>query len=140
MNPFPASNSVFKTPFKPLKISATKHSGQQGLSYRSDGKLFATAGWDAAARVYSGKTLKEVAVLRWHREGCYATAFGSVGAQHEKMVAVTSPLVDEQSTSLEVSPVSTSAPVSKLRDEKARSTHWLVLGSKDGKISLWNIF
>ena len=30
--------------------------------------------------------------------------------------------------------------VQRRRDEKAQSTHWLAAGSKDGKISLWNIY
>ncbi|RMD41330.1 hypothetical protein DV735_g3791, partial [Chaetothyriales sp. CBS 134920] len=34
-----------------FKTANTKHAGQQGLSVRSDGKIFATAGWDARARV-----------------------------------------------------------------------------------------
>ncbi|RMZ76865.1 hypothetical protein DV738_g4690, partial [Chaetothyriales sp. CBS 135597] len=64
-------NSAFKT-------INTKHAGQQGLSVRSDGKIFATAGWDARARVYSCKTLKELAVLKWHKDGCSSTAFATV--------------------------------------------------------------
>ncbi|KIW36180.1 ASTRA-associated protein 1 [Exophiala oligosperma] len=50
----------------------TKHAGQQGLSSRSDGKIFATAGWDARVRVYSTRTMRELAVLQWHQQGCYA--------------------------------------------------------------------
>ncbi|TQS31841.1 hypothetical protein Golomagni_07867, partial [Golovinomyces magnicellulatus] len=53
----------------PIKTVNTKHSGQQSLSLRSDGKLFATAGWDSNVRVYSAKTLKEMAVLQWHKVG-----------------------------------------------------------------------
>ena len=141
-HPLPLERSIFKTIFKPIKISATKHSGQQGLSYRSDGRIFATAGWDSAIRVYSGKTLKEVAVLKWHKEGCYATAFAAIkiapkdgdndDPHHGKNA-------DENSTEITAidSPASS---VQKRRDEVAQSTHWLAAGSKDGKVSLWDIY
>merc|ERR1712000_759487 len=51
-----------------LKVNATKHAGQQGLTVRSDGRM----------RVYSTKTLKELAVLKWHKEGCYSVALADV--------------------------------------------------------------
>ena len=61
-----------------LKTLNTKHAGQQDLTVRSDGKIFATAGWDARIRVYSTKTMRELAVLKWHKQGCYAVAFAQV--------------------------------------------------------------
>jgi len=30
--------------------------------------------------------------------------------------------------------------VKEERDRKAKTTHWLAAGSKDGKISLWDIY
>jgi ASTRA-associated protein 1 len=30
--------------------------------------------------------------------------------------------------------------VSEERDQKAKTTHWLAVGSKDGKVSLWDIY
>lgn len=30
--------------------------------------------------------------------------------------------------------------VQQQRDEKARMTHWLAAGSKDGKVSLWDVY
>lgn len=62
----------------PYKTIDTKHAGQQSLRVRSDGRLIVTAGWDARIRIYSSKTLKEVAVLKWHKEGVYAVAFGQI--------------------------------------------------------------
>lgn len=61
-----------------LKTVNTKHAGQQGLRIRSDGKIFATAGWDSRIRVYSCKTMKELAVLKWHKEGCYTIGLAKV--------------------------------------------------------------
>ncbi|KAL9098183.1 MAG: hypothetical protein Q9163_006106 [Psora crenata] len=142
-HPLPSEKSIFKTDFKPIKISATKHAGQQGISYRSDGKIFATAGWDSAVRVYSARTLKEVAVLRWHKEGCYSTAFAAI--QPPAKCAADdghSTRTEESDNTADLAPKTSSgiSSVQLKRDETARSTHWLVAGGKDGKVSLWNIY
>ena len=137
-HPLPTEKGIWNTELKPFKVSQTKHSGQQGLRIRSDGKIFATAGWDARVRVYSAKTMKELAVLKWHKVGCYATAFAAVGsatsAEHcEEALGVDGETVMKQ----EISPPAT---VQQRREEKAHSTHWLAAGSKDGKVSLWDIY
>ncbi|KAJ5529235.1 hypothetical protein N7527_002628 [Penicillium freii] len=132
----------------PLKIVNTKHSGQQGLRIRSDGKIFATAGWDSRIRVYSGKTMKELAVLKWHKDGCYSVALG----ESESM----SSLVSSSTESAKREPRDTDqcaaggtavdgrdyslATVQQQRNQKVQRTHWLAAGSKDGKISLWDIY
>ena len=112
------------------KVNGTKHAGQQDLKIRSDGRVFATAGWDKAVRVYSTKTLKELAVLQWHQEGCYAVAFAKV---------LNSETVEIGSSEL---PVATNAMerFNQNRDAKTHETHWLIAGSKDGKISLWDVY
>ena len=140
-HPLPSGKSIFKTDFKPIKVSATKHSGQQGLSYRSDGKIFATAGWDSAVRVYSGKTLKEIAVLKWHKEGCYATAFATVEASWKGATEDELSISDKENADhKEVIPkISSISSIQEKRDETARTTHWLAAGCKDGKVSLWDI-
>ena len=148
VHPLPLGQNIWRTEFKPLKTIATKHSGQQGLSYRSDGKILATAGWDSHVRVYSKKTMKEVAVLKWHREGCYATAFAAINP----IIARPSSSSSDENLSTQVdmngSPTrdltgqrsSAVSTVQQRRDEKARTTHWLAVGSKDGKVSLWDIY
>ncbi|KAI9825353.1 MAG: ASTRA complex subunit [Phylliscum demangeonii] len=66
----------------------TKHAGQQALRVRSDGRIFATAGWDARVRVYAtavaagpapGSVMTELAVLKWHAGACLALAFAEIG-------------------------------------------------------------
>lgn len=140
-HPFPSCKGIFKTSLKPIKIAATKHCGQQGLSYRSDARIFATAGWDSATRIYSGKSMKEVAVLKWHKEGCYATAFASVEAQSvtNSDKSESDRQVEGNATGVATSGAST-LTVQQKRDQVARSMHWLAVGSKDGKVSLWDIF
>ncbi|KAL9127744.1 MAG: hypothetical protein Q9217_003427 [Psora testacea] len=143
-HPLPSDKSIFKTEYKPIKVSATKHSGQQGLSYRSDGKIFATAGWDSALRIYSGKTLKEVAVLKWHKEGCYTTAFAAVetsrnsGTQNDLSANANG---QDYGLSMNVATRTSSInSIQEKRDETVRTTHWFAAGSKDGKVSLWDIY
>ncbi|KAK3324368.1 WD40-repeat-containing domain protein [Cercophora scortea] len=147
---------------QPLKVVNTKHAGQQSLRIRSDGLVFATAGWDAKLRVYSAKTLKEVAVLKWHQVGCFAAAFAEIAPpsppseDRSNDVAVEnrepggSDLAAAQAAegAVVTKPIQTVTVVPKLveltvRDKRiiqARTAHWLAAGSKDGKVSLWDIF
>ncbi|QDS73420.1 hypothetical protein FKW77_008398 [Venturia effusa] len=137
---------------KPLKVSQTKHSGQQSLSVRSDGKIFATAGWDGRIRVYSAKSLKELAVLKWHKEGVYGVAFSVIRSETvEKTTDLTvkeegddgsgggKNEVGTQVATQSVTPIS-SGIVRRKREEKALETHWLAAGGKDGKVSLWEVY
>ncbi|EEH49384.1 uncharacterized protein PADG_05463 [Paracoccidioides brasiliensis Pb18] len=154
----------------PLKVLNTKHAGQQGLRIRNDGKIFATAGWDCRIRVYSCKSMKELAVLKWHKEGCYAVDFADL-ANENKMndndnantgrkspgysdepnkVDAMGPAADAPNSDTDtkprtmalnrVTPVGSLAAIKEQRSQKAQSTHWLGAGSKDGKISLWDIY
>ncbi|EFR00221.1 hypothetical protein MGYG_03224 [Nannizzia gypsea CBS 118893] len=129
-----------------LKSVNTKHSGQQGLRIRSDDKIYATAGWDNRIRVYSCKSMKELAVLKWHKEGCYSIAFakvftdtGSIGAAGGVMTTDTN--LESKSTSLMVANEPRSlTEIKQQRNLKAQLTHWIAAGSKDGKVSLWDIY
>jgi len=126
-----------------LKEVQTKHAGQQGLQIRSDGKIFATAGWDSRVRVYSAKTLKELAVLKWHKDGCFATAFADVNVLCNDMLAQgTRPYADGSTNQLAIREQKSKhqASVELERNNKAQFTHWLAAGSKDGKVSLWDIY
>jgi ASTRA-associated protein 1 len=122
---------------KPLKTNMTKHAGQQNINMRSDGKIFVTAGWDARVRIYSSKTLRELAVLKWHQEGCYSTAFATI------LVPITDVALgnDTQEIAL-TSTASNLAPqgIKDQRSARAQETHWVAAGGKDGKISLWDIY
>ncbi|KAK0938189.1 Astra associated protein 1 Asa1 [Friedmanniomyces endolithicus] len=110
------------------RIVRTKHAGQQSLTVRPDGRIFATAGWDGRVRVYSAKTMKELAVLKWHKEGVYAVAFATdqdddaADSGDGKAVGKREMTVSEQ------------------RVRKTQETHWLAAGSKDGKVSLWDVY
>ncbi|KAI3330799.1 WD repeat-containing protein [Ustulina deusta] len=149
---------VTKVETLPLKIIDTKHSGQQGLEIRSDGRIFATAGWDSKIRVYSSKTMAELAVLKWHDVGCYATAFavldaGQMDASDDSKDKPPNAAVQEHTRPLdEISAMGSSKTavaavirpgelsVKDRRVKMAKEAHWLAAGSKDGKISLWDIY
>jgi WD40 repeat protein len=141
---------------EPRRTVRTGHAGQQGLAVRADGRIFATAGWDARVRVYSSKTLAELAVLKWHKEGCYAVTFGHVagentpvekistkGEQQQQQQAVKGTSEESTETATVAKTGATALVVSSVRsrrEQKTKDTHWLAAGSKDGKISLWEIF
>ncbi|KAL7944298.1 WD40-repeat-containing domain protein [Trichoderma barbatum] len=145
----------------PLKVVNTKHSGQQNLKVRSDGKLFATAGWDSKIRIYSAKTLKELAVLGWHKVGAYAVAFATVDEatssstpESAKATASEHPMENAMKEATGTSPQKSSIDVQEagslikgpgmsVKDRRlqlAKTAHWIAAGAKDGKVSLWDIY
>ncbi|KAL3492798.1 WD40-repeat-containing domain protein [Aspergillus germanicus] len=135
----------------PSKSVHTKHAGQQGLRIRDDGKIFATAGWDSRIRVYSAKTMRELAVLKWHKEGCYCAAFGGVmstglASSTDNPTVETGdgdgrpPEEGEGTVTRRDEREYTLAHVQRQRSDRVQNTHWLAAGSKDGKISLWDIY
>ena len=137
---------------KPLKVVQTKHSGQQSLRIRSDGRIFATAGWDTKVRVYSVASMKELAVLKWHKEGCFAVAFAEViNVQEDKEGTDEGKLEESRpkagssegvETALVAPPRRVGLAISAKgkRIQQATHTHWVAAGSKDGKVSLWEIY
>ncbi|OBT88337.1 hypothetical protein VE02_03410 [Pseudogymnoascus sp. 03VT05] len=137
---------------KPLKVVQTKHSGQQSLRIRSDGRIFATAGWDTKVRVYSVASMKELAVLKWHKDGCFAVAFAEViNVQEDKEAADEDKLEGKkpEAESSEGGETAVVAPPRRVglaisarekRIQQATQTHWVAAGSKDGKVSLWEIY
>lgn len=85
--------------------------------------------------------MNELAVLKWHKEGCYAVAFADIDPVSPSSSSSTGdgmqttghePVTTPQSSAL--------MTVERQRNEKAQSTHWLAAGSKDGKVSLWDIY
>lgn len=128
--------SISATSAGPDKQIQTKHSGQQALTVRSDQKIFATAGWDGRIRVYSAKTMRELAVLKWHKEGCYALAFADVNLTVFPKEAGGSDVVSD----MQITSQSHDLTVEQKRNIKVQTTHWLAAGAKDGKVSLWDIY
>lgn len=135
----PDSESVTAKEWQhPKKVVNTKHAGQQSLCVRSDGALFATAGWDSKIRVYSCKTMKELAVLKWHKEGAYAVTFSNVGPGETQMFMDSERGGQDgtQSDAVDVSRLT----VTDRRSHRAKTAHWVAAGAKDGRVSLWDIY
>ena len=135
----PVSSFGGEPSVRAAKINNTKHAGQQDLTVRNDGKIFATAGWDARIRVYSTKTLRELAVLKWHADGCYSIAF----AELLTPPTATSSSEEKEEGALLASPNTNDDALGVIKHQrslKAQQTHWLAAGGKDGKISLWDIY
>ena len=100
--------------------------------------------------------MKELAVLKWHKEGSYATAFAAIkpvttnvtsdqasdGQNGRSAIPYSDRASEEEAEALVKMEEQSSAvgTVQRRRDEKARSTHWLAAGAKDGKVSLWDIY
>lgn len=129
----------------PLKSVNTKHAGQQSLQIRSDGSIFATGGWDSKVRVYSAKSLKEVAVLKWHKSGCFSVAFAFAGPppstdKKEEIEVVSEPAEGNDAVVKTQTGVPAYYDVKHRRIQHAKTAHWIAAGSKDGKVSLWDIY
>ncbi|KJE88724.1 hypothetical protein CAOG_00319 [Capsaspora owczarzaki ATCC 30864] len=63
---------------QPLQVANEVRLPQHGcneLAIRPDGKLVATGGWDSKVRVFSARSLKQLAVLRLHTDSVHAVAF-----------------------------------------------------------------
>ncbi|KAF2703225.1 WD40 repeat-like protein [Pleomassaria siparia CBS 279.74] len=132
----PLPPPVFTTSIQPpCKTSQTKHAGQQSLCVRSDGRLLVTGGWDSRVRIYSAKTLKQVAVLKWHKEGVYAVHFGDVLNYRGDGIEERGDAVSREKCAL-----SGMSKLQQQREEQIKAKHWVAAGSKDGKVSLWEVF
>ena len=82
-------------------------------------------------------------MLKWHKVGCYATAFAGVGdggggdGDDDANNGDDGNNEGGQALKEQSSIIST---VQQRRDQKAQGAHWLVTGAKDGKVSLWDIY
>ncbi|OAQ25618.1 WD40 repeat-like protein [Linnemannia elongata AG-77] len=166
--------------------SALKANGMADGKIRSDEKVIALAGWDGRIRLFSSKTLKPLAVLKYHREGLYCLGFAVIKEQHEQQMedeASSLPASSDDSVfaaSITTTPGTTtgtpdaiatgenddrdggeddnessdesgsdsdsdSGDDSELEDALAdrqrwSERHWIAVGGKEQRISLWDIY
>jgi hypothetical protein len=93
-----------------------------------------------------------MAVLKWHKEGIYATDFGEIlecipsndTPGQEPGVSGTSDILNsrnqEAAVSLKQSRLGGLKRVQQQREGQIQTKHWVVAGAKDGKVSLWEVF
>ncbi|CAG8483861.1 17059_t:CDS:2, partial [Acaulospora morrowiae] len=114
-----------------IKSTTVKYAGIADVKIRSDGKIFATAGWDAKIRVFSSKSLKPLAILQYHRESVYALAFSLILGQD----------AIKQSATFENEPKDKNVDDRIVQEQRQQFTkHYLVGSGKDHRISLWEIY
>ncbi|KAF9926539.1 ASTRA complex subunit [Linnemannia zychae] len=181
-------SSVQGTP-ETMKV-VLKANGMADGKIRSDQKLIALAGWDGRIRLFSAKTLKPLAVLKYHREGLYCLGFAVIKEQ-EREEAPSSQLTssdDKSAAALMTSDLagstapakdSTADAISKGENDKGTrdssqsndgdvgmssgesssesedesaledaiadrqrwsNRHWIAVGGKEQRISLWDIY
>ena len=138
---------------EPLEILKTKHAGQQGLSIRGDGKLLCSTGWDARGRVYvygssseptstsetiQRKKMKEIAVLAWHKGSVFCSAFSNLSIGSDTVQPDTVKISED---GLEVTEETRwkDVSLSTRREKEIQEKKLIVLGGKDGKVSLWEM-
>ncbi|KAF9542718.1 Guanine nucleotide binding protein (G protein), beta polypeptide 1-like [Mortierella hygrophila] len=162
--------------------SALKANGMADGKIRSDEKAIALAGWDGRIRLFSSKTLKPLAVLKYHREGLYCLGFSEIKEQHEQQLKenkTPSLLASSNESVFAASDTTTgtrdsivtgenddrdggddvnessdesgsdsdscSGDDSELEDALAdrqrwSKRHWIAVGGKEQRISLWDIY
>lgn len=105
-------------------IYAAQRPGQACVSIRDDERIIAVGHWDGTTRVYARPHMELLASLAYHKECVQAVAFPRSDTVH---------MVD------------TFDDTSSYEEEELDKTvahrlpSWLACGSKDGRISLWNI-
>jgi len=105
-----------------------KNAGISDIKIRMDGKIFATAGWDSKIRVFQTKDNKPLAILTFHRESVLTIGFPSfyIGPDQKP------------------NPESDSTPKVDLNLDLVldlnKYSSLLVAGSKDTRVSLWELY
>lgn len=94
-----------------ISVLNTKHSGLNKICVRCDGMIFATAGWDGKVRVFDYKNMLPLAVLK-SSEGVTCVDFGDISDK------------------------------GSFCDSKYSGTpeHYLVVGAKNGRVLLYDIY
>ncbi|KAK3812940.1 MAG: WD40-repeat-containing domain protein [Benniella sp.] len=143
---------------------ALKSNGITGTKIRKDDKIIGMAGWDGRVRIYSSKTMKPLAVLKYHRERLDCLDFaavqdrehpieGSVTEQRNSLLSyeasssasIQSSDISRAESNQSVDSESSSGEDSDMEDayEERRQwsrRHWIAVGGKEHRISLWEIY
>ncbi|KAK9457099.1 WD40 repeat-like protein [Dipodascopsis uninucleata] len=117
----------------PLDVVNIHHTGISSADIRDDQKIFAVACWDGFVRVFTYKTFKLLASFNGGRQqGITCVSFGRTLLEAN---------TDDSRHSLQFSiNRDTNSLILSRQELKAKTTHWIAVGGKDGRIGLWNIY
>jgi WD40 repeat protein len=116
-----------------IKVWSTGHVGHASLALSSGETVLAVGGWDGHVRLFSAATGKPLGDLDYHRESVHIVAFANASASigvDETEVESTIELGDEDEDS-DVDDVGGGG--------QALRERWLVSGSKDRRIAMWEL-
>ncbi|KAF9353106.1 ASTRA complex subunit [Mortierella sp. AD094] len=143
---------------------ALKSNGIADIKIRSDNKIIGLAGWDGRIRIFSAKALKPLAVLKHHREGLYCLGFAQIRGLDQSANAEGAAADDQNKVETGTEKNSASAlrgvddgdgsdkDSEDESDEDSDSEyiledrlkwsrrHWIAVGGKENRISLWEIY
>jgi WD40 repeat protein len=113
-----------------IKVWSTGHIGHASLALSPNGDVLAVGGWDGHIRLFSSATGKPLGDLEYHRESIHVLAFAH------------NPILDSSGTEVE-STIELGNEEDSDDDENggggAHRERWLVSGSKDRRVALWEL-
>ena len=78
--------------------------------------------------------------MKWHNEGVYAVDFGEILNAEDIQTGIGGDGTANDEGS-QVSKRETGlSKLQRQREERMQTKHWVVSGSKDGKVCLWEVF
>lgn len=132
----------------------TKHTGLGHIAVRSDGKIFATAGWDGFIRVFDLQSMGYLSSFKCAQKSVKCVVFSPI--KREKTASEKSKDDNRNKDSSETDGKSDkSVFIKSLEITKTKSagrdlsqrlmartadTHWLAVGRADGVVDLFNIY
>lgn len=151
-----------------IQISLKTSGGRGSLRIRSDGKIVVVAGWDGKIRIFGFKSLKPLAVLKYHREDLKGLALARITQDHNRKTIIppstntaevqdnitgenvqveakgvegnSSEEEDDESDSDYSSDEDSDREELLASQEKWFQRHWIAAAGKENRISLWDIY
>jgi len=112
------------------KAWSTGHIGHASLALSPNENVIAVGGWDGHVRLFSSATGKPLGDLEYHRESIHVLAFA-----HN---SISSPDGTEVESTIELGDDDDSSDLEE-NSGGARRERWLVSGSKDRRVALWEL-
>jgi WD40 repeat protein len=114
-----------------VKVWSTGHIGHASLALSPDGNVLAVGGWDGHIRLFSAATGKPLGDLDCHRESIHVLAFAHSTITQEGGTEVESTIELGDEGDSDEEETGSGGGVHRER--------WLVSGSKDRRVTLWEL-